>query len=64
MDGFALLFWFGLAAIVLLVAAGSLERIFTRPNRRWIRRLRELEAAKVDWAARIVASQCFYKQEK
>lgn len=62
-DGMALMFWMLVAMFVFLVAAGGIEWLMSRPDRRWIRRLRELEAARCDWRARVVAGQCFYKQE-
>lgn len=62
-DGMALMFWVGVAGIAVLVAAGGVEWLLSRPDRRWIKRLHELERARVDWQARVVASQCFYKQD-
>ena len=45
-DGFALLFWVGLLGVVILVAAGAVEWALSRPDRRWIRRLRRIEAGR------------------
>jgi hypothetical protein len=63
-DGLALMIWVLLAIGVLLAAAGSVEWLLSRPSRRWIRKLRELERARLDWSARVIAGQCFWKQEK
>jgi peptidoglycan/LPS O-acetylase OafA/YrhL len=63
-DGMALAFWVCLGLFVLLVAAGGVEWFLTRPSRRWLRRLQELERARVDWQARVVREQCFYGSEK
>lgn len=32
-------------------------------QRRDLRRIRELERARIDWQARVVESQCFYRQD-
>lgn len=61
-DGLALLFWVGLAGIAVLVAAGGLEWLLSRPDRRWLRRMRDLERARIDWAARCVRDQAFWKE--
>lgn len=42
-DGFALLFWAGLAGFVILVIAGGIEWLLSRPSRQWIRRLHQIE---------------------
>ena len=62
-DGFALAFWLGVGLLVFLVAAGAIERVLSRPDRRWVRRLHELERARCDWRARVVASQNFWKDK-
>lgn len=63
-DGMALMFWAFLGLFVFLVAAGVIERLMSRPGRRWIRRLRELERARIAWQARCIENQCFYRSEK
>jgi hypothetical protein len=60
-DGMALMFWVLVAMGVFLAAAGGVEWLLSRPDRRWIRRLRQLEAARCDWQARVIRDQCFYK---
>lgn len=62
-DGFALLFWFAVGGLVLLVAAGGLEVLLSRPSRRWIKRLHELERARIAWQARVVAEQHFWRDQ-
>jgi len=42
-DGLALLFWAGVAGLVILVAAGAVESFFSLPDRRWLKRLRSIE---------------------
>ena len=63
MDGFALMFWVAVGGLVLLVAAGGVEWLLSRPDRRWLKQLRQLERARVSWDARCVRDQCFYKGE-
>lgn len=62
-NGMALAFWICVGVFAFLVAAGGVEWLLTRPSRRWVRRLRELERARVSWQARVVADQCFFKGE-
>ena len=62
-DGLALLFWVFVAIAVMLVAAGGVEWLLSRPDRRWLKQLRQLERARVSWDARCVRDQCFYKGE-
>lgn len=63
-DGMALMFWVLLGLFAFLAAAGGIEWLMSRPDRRWIRRLREIEAARCDWRARCIENQCFYRSEK
>lgn len=62
-DGLALMFWVAVGGLVLVVAAGGIERLLGRPDRRWIRRLQELERARCDWQARVIRDQSFFKGE-
>jgi hypothetical protein len=61
-DGIALAFWLFVGLAVFLVAAGGLEWLHSRPDRRWIRRLQRLERARVDWAARCIEQQSFWRK--
>lgn len=61
-DGMALMFWVAVGGLVLLVLAGGLEWLFSRPDRRWIKQLRELEHARVAWQARVIRDQCFWRE--
>ena len=63
-DGIALVFWMSVVGLVIVVLAGGIEAMLSRPSRRWIRRLREIERARARWAAMVIEDQCFYKQEK
>jgi len=62
-DGIALMFWVLVGMGVALVAAGGVEWLLSRPSRRWVRRLRQLERARTDWRSRVVASQAFFKED-
>lgn len=62
-DGVALMFWVFVGVAVMLVAAGGVEWLLSRPDRRWLRKLHELERARLDWSARCIESQCFYKRD-
>ena len=62
-DGLALMVWLGLFGLVFGFAALAVEHLFNRPSRRWVRRLHELERARCDWRARVVASQNFWKDK-
>lgn len=59
-----LMFWMGLLGIAILVAAGGVEWLLSRPSRRWLKRLRGIERARLDWQARCIENQCFYRSEK
>jgi peptidoglycan/LPS O-acetylase OafA/YrhL len=58
-DGFALLFWAGVAGLVIVVAAGGVEWLLSRPSRRWIRRLQRIQAGRARQEAEFIASNCF-----
>ena len=62
-DGLALLIWSGLFGIVFLLAALAVEHVLNHPTRRWVRKLRALERARGDWAARCTASQNVWKEK-
>lgn len=61
-DGMALMFWVFVGMAIALVAAGGIEWTLSRPDRRWIRRLQQLERAKLDWQARMIRDQCFWRE--
>ena len=61
-DGIALAFWLLLGLGAVLIAAGAVERVLSRPDRRWLKRLRELEHARIDWRARVIRDQCFWRE--
>ena len=63
MDGFALMFWVAVGGLVLLVAAGGVEWLLSRPDRRWLKRLHDQERARTAWQSRVMIDQCFFKQE-
>jgi hypothetical protein len=62
-DGLALLIWTGLFGIVFLLTALAVEHILNHPTRKWVRKLRALERARCDWAARCAADQNFWKDK-
>ena len=63
-DGIALAFWLLLGLAAVLIAAGGVERLLSRPDRRWLKRLHELERARIAWQARCIENQCFYRSDK
>jgi hypothetical protein len=56
------MFWVFVGLAVFLVAAGGVEWILSRPDRRWVRRLRSIERARADWAARCIEEQSFWRK--
>lgn len=60
-DGLALMLIFALLGLGFLAVAWLVE---SGPCRRWIRRLEELERARVTWEARMVADQHFWRENK
>ena len=42
-NGFALLFWVLVGLFAMLVAAGGVEWLLSRPDRRWLKRLHMIE---------------------
>ena len=60
-DGIALAFWIFLALFCVLVGAGAIEWMLSRPSRRWLRRLRDIERARIDWQARVIQDQSFWR---
>jgi len=62
-DGLALMFWVFVGMGVALIAAGGVEWILSRPDRRWLKRLHDQERARIAWQSRVILDQCFYKQE-
>ena len=62
-DGLALLIWTGLFGLVFLLAALAIEHLLNHPTRRWVRKLRALERARGDWAARCIENQNFWKDK-
>lgn len=55
----------GLILVVILACVVPwLLAELTRPSRRWLKRLRGIERARLDWQARCIENQCFYRSEK
>ena len=50
--------------IALAIFVPWLLAELARPSRRWLRRLRGLERARLDWQARCIENQCFYRSDK
>lgn len=59
-------YWLAILVVILgaFVFAGWVEWILSRPSRRWLKHLRDVERARVAWAARVIETQVFWKQEK
>lgn len=55
----------GLILVVLLACVVPwLAAELARPSRRWLRRLHQQERARLDWQARCIENQCFYRSDK
>ena len=52
------------ALLAAFVFAGWVEWVLSRPSRRWLKHLRDLERARVAWEASVIETQVFFKQEK
>jgi hypothetical protein len=63
-DGMALMFWVFVGMAVALVAAGGVEWLLSRPGRRWLRQLHQLERARVSWQAKVIADQHFWRDRQ
>ena len=48
--------------VLLVVPAIVVEWLLSRPDRRWLRQIHDLEAARHDWRARVIRDQCFWRE--
>ena len=51
-----------IVVIVLAIFVPWLVAELTPPSRRWLRRLHAIERARLDWRARVIRDQCYWRE--
>lgn len=52
-----------LFVVIACVIVAVITLVADAVSRRWIRRLQHLERARLDWQARVIESQAFWRQK-